>query len=496
MTARMLSAAIAAIMGTALFAAPNAQAAAVVQISNQDGAGEGFNDPAAPNAAAGCQAGDTLGACRLRVFQVAAEQWGRLLNSNVTIVVQAAMNPLTCSGTSAVLGSAGPLDAFSDFPNAPRANTAYVSALANSLAAEDLDDTTNDINTQFNVTLDAGTCLNGTAGWWYSTDPSIPVPADRTPLLPVVFHEIGHGLGFTALYSATSGASLTGSVVPAWGYYLYDTETAKLWKDMTNAERVASTINDPDLVWTGPRVNKQSPKFLGPPAKLIITAPAAISGNFDAQTAEFGPSVATSPVTGDVVLVDDGSTGTGGTGTVNDGCETPFVNAAAVSGKVALIDRGTCNFAVKVKNAQLAGATAVVIANNAATGLPGMAGSDATITIPSLGVAQATGTSIKANLGTGVTVTLGVQSGGALAGTRSGCVRMNAPNPVQQGSSVSHFHPEAFPNLLMEPSLNRTIFDKVDLTLPLFEDIGWKVTPENLFFFDGFDPNPCTAVQP
>ncbi len=53
---------------------------------------------------------------------------------------------------------------------------------------------------------------------------------------------------------------------------------------------------------------------------------------------------------------------------VGDGC-TAITNAAAVAGRIALIDRGTCTFVVKAKNAQDAGAVAVVIANNQSGGL-------------------------------------------------------------------------------------------------------------------------------
>ena len=40
------------------------------------------------------------------------------------------------------------------------------------------------------------------------------------------------------------------------------------------------------------------------------------------------------------------------------------------SGKIAIIDRGTCTIAVKTKNAQNAGAIGVIIANNAAGNPP------------------------------------------------------------------------------------------------------------------------------
>ncbi|MEO8370075.1 MAG: PA domain-containing protein [Candidatus Solibacter sp.] len=47
------------------------------------------------------------------------------------------------------------------------------------------------------------------------------------------------------------------------------------------------------------------------------------------------------------------------------------------------MDRGICGFAVKAKNAQVAGAVGVIIGNNAA-GFPppGMGGADPTVVIP------------------------------------------------------------------------------------------------------------------
>jgi large repetitive protein len=88
-------------------------------------------------------------------------------------------------------------------------------------------------------------------------------------------------------------------------------------------------------------------------------------------------------------------------GTVTDGCSTAaFTNAADIVGKIALVDRGTCGFIVKAKNAQTAGAVGVIIANNAPGGIiPG--GADASITVPVVGVPQSNGTAIKKALETG-----------------------------------------------------------------------------------------------
>src|SRR5262249_51472763 len=54
---------------------------------------------------------------------------------------------------------------------------------------------------------------------------------------------------------------------------------------------------------------------------------------------------------------------------------------------------------------------------------------------------------------------------------------MFAPNPVQSGSSVSHYDSSMFPNQLMEPDnsddLTHSVMAPQDLTFSLLRDIGW-----------------------
>jgi large repetitive protein len=122
---------------------------------------------------------------------------------------------------------------------------------------------------------------------------------------------------------------------------------------------------------------------------LTVKTPDALAGGLTTRSAPFGPS--NYDITADVVLVDDGG------GTTSDGCEKPFVNAASVKGKIALIDRGTCAFTDKVLNAEAAGAVGVLIANNTATGgapyLGGTAG--VAIKIPTMSISLADGTKLK-----------------------------------------------------------------------------------------------------
>ncbi len=138
---------------------------------------------------------------------------------------------------------------------------------------------------------------------------------------------------------------------------------------------------------------------------ITITAPSAIAGDKLAGTAAFGPSAFA--LNGNVVEVNDGD------GTANDGCTTPFVNAAAVAGKIAFMDRGVCSFTIKAKNAQLNGAVGVIIGNNqGGSTILNMSGTDATITIPSLSVTQNDGTAIKTQLAQGRTVSASLTRGG------------------------------------------------------------------------------------
>lgn len=84
--------------------------------------------------------------------------------------------------------------------------------------------------------------------------------------------------------------------------------------------------------------------------------------------------------------------------------DAPLTNAAAVAGKIALIDRGGPSFVQKALNAQAAGAVGVVIVNNVAGAGPiDMAtatGADS-VTIPLLSVSKEDGDLIKAALAGG-----------------------------------------------------------------------------------------------
>jgi hypothetical protein len=223
------------------------------------------------------------------------------------------------------------------------------------------------------------------------------------------------------------------------------------------------------VVWNGPAVTANSQRVLGPFQGLRFGG--TLNTDADFGVASIGPAASPANFSGAVVLGSDGVAAAGG-GTTTDGCESI---TADVAGKIALVDRGLCTFAVKAKNAQNAGAIGVIIANSLNRGAFAPGGSDATVTIPVAGVSTATGNAIKAAL-PGVNVQAVVDPS-RRAGTTNGFVRLYAPTIVEPGSSGSHFDTSALPNLLMEPAITPTLAAShmLDLTPSLMKDVGWAM---------------------
>jgi|CXWL01.1.fsa_nt_gi uncharacterized repeat protein (TIGR01451 family) len=204
---------------------------------------------------------------------------------------------------------------------------------------------------------------------------------DFSDHLDVINMSLGSNFGGRLSTSAVASdnASLVGVIVAAASGNAGDTNF--ITSSPGSGDRVLSVANTLDSGLAG--------------AVLTLNSPAGVAGNYPAVSANFVPlQPAPSGQTATLVLVDDGDP-TGAGGTINDGCQTPFVNAAAVAGNIAVIDRGVCGFIVKAQNAQLNGAIGVIVASvTAGDPVPIVMGGTAppgpAVTIPAVFVAKAT----------------------------------------------------------------------------------------------------------
>jgi hypothetical protein len=135
-----------------------------------------------------------------------------------------------------------------------------------------------------------------------------------------------------------------------------------------------------------------------PTARFSVLEPSTITStvtNFTV-TSGWGGSVTTGYVYGDLVLVNDG------TATPTLACQA-LTNGAEISGKIAVAQRGSCNFTSKALNAQNAGAIALVLINDQGTA-PNQLGASAgsgDVNIPVIMISQSQGAALLAELQAG-----------------------------------------------------------------------------------------------
>ncbi len=195
---------------------------------------------------------------------------------------------------------------------------------------------------------------------------------------------------------------------------------------------------------------------------MEIAEPPSIAGRYATREAEFSPPLSDrDPIEGELVLVDDGdeTLPSGDPGVSSDGCQA-LINGSEVSGKIALMQRSGCPFTDMVRNAEDAGAIAVLV-YNIAGGPVLMLGDTGLVDIPALMIGQADGNLILAEFDAGNTVSVVLEKSLLLTTADSGNVM----------ASFSARGPAPLPDVL-----------KPDVTAPGVNIIA------------GFTPRPANAT--
>lgn len=133
-------------------------------------------------------------------------------------------------------------------------------------------------------------------------------------------------------------------------------------------------------------------------SNFFVLTPTTIAGGYETGDASFGTAISSTPTEADAILALD-ATG-GGSLFCNEA-----KNAGEMAGKIVLIERGGCDFSLKVFNAQNAGAAGAIIMNFEEQVLGMASGSSGNlVTIPSVFVSLSTGNLMKNELSNGEVV--------------------------------------------------------------------------------------------
>ncbi|ALW87379.1 metalloprotease [Hymenobacter sedentarius] len=164
-----------------------------------------------------------------------------------------------------------------------------------------------------------------------------------------------------------------------------------------------------------PRMQMYLWSGLPDPNLFRVTAPASIAGTYTAREGSFSKPLTATAFTGKLVLAQ--STPPASPGKSEEGCGS-FTNGTAISGNIAVVYRGNCPFADKVQNAQIAGATAVVVINNAPGDPIAMGGTPTNptpaITIPAVMISMEAGQLIRQQLDAANQVDVVLKNSGGL----------------------------------------------------------------------------------
>jgi hypothetical protein len=472
-----------------------ASAQARITLVNLDTPGVGLNE-ATPAQPIGGNPGKTLGEQRVIAYQYAMDLWGALLKSDTEIRVTASFAPLECTPGRVVLGQAGAISRVQDSQLSPGGDPEfdYPVALANARAGLDFTPDSNHILTNFSSSIDLPACQAlGGSGWYYGLTGNSPNAADKANFLNVIMHEIGHGLG------VSGNSRLFFNVIPfrsfksSWDGLAFSNKhgvSYNAFEDFDDDRMAEALVTPGNTVWTGARTNPTARLLADNREVLKVTAPAAAT--YDFVPGDFGGSNFAA-FKQEIVLVKDVAAAGQPAGSLGcDGAtgQAALANAADLKGKIALVDRGSCEFGRKALVAQNAGAVAVIIANNVPgdPAPPGPGADGAQVTIPVIAVSQQTGQALR---GSAPVVAAGTEKdpNRFFGLDKNGRMRLYTPAAYASGSTFSHVDTDMTPNALMEPAETKSLRAdiNVDVALDMFEDLGWPTNRNGTAKLGGCD---------
>jgi hypothetical protein len=192
-------------------------------------------------------------------MQAAADAWEPMINSTVTIRIEACWADLSGS----ILGGSGALSYWRDFTNRPVAGTFYPVTLANALYGSDLHPASTctaggDPVTQCN---DMAIIYNNDYinDFYFGTD---GITGGKTDFMSVVMHEIAHSLGFAGSMSISSGLGYwgleSGGVYypTAYDRFTYNNSGSTMLSFTRGTAALATALTTPTMTFRGAETKK------------------------------------------------------------------------------------------------------------------------------------------------------------------------------------------------------------------------------------------------
>ena len=241
-------------------------AQAEIVFVNSDEANEGLND-LTPVEPVGGNSGETIGQQRAIVLQAAADIIEDALDISAPLEISIDFKGLACvnesdGGTSAILGSAGPVGIHTDTAS----RTFTPNSLYNQLVGSDTSFSQVEIWAEFNSDIDgSANCLDGNT-WYYGLDDP---EDDRLSLLSVAVHEILHGMGFISLLAGDGASYIWGTTDSGERVELFDPFTLKIVNattgksitELSKNSRLQLMRSGQNLGWSGELVNSKSANY-------------------------------------------------------------------------------------------------------------------------------------------------------------------------------------------------------------------------------------------